>query len=651
MLAFRLVAAIGLALVTGACATTGYSSFKELDELDPDVVPTFANAAEVDAYLAAQERERAAIRARKEAEGYDDSNYIVVTGSHALEDIAITNTQVAGVDEGGIVKATTDYLVILRRGRVHVVRHGEDSLEKVSSIDAFPPGDKNPGDTWYDEMLLHEGMVVVIGYSYGEGGTEISRFNLSNEGQLTYRDTHYLSSSDYYSSRNYASRLVDGTFFTYTPTSFNAGWRETLPFLEKRLPDGSRERVGTTLKPTGMGLAAPLMVDPSPSASMMHGITSCDVLSEVLTCQTRTVLGRRSAEYYFTAEAAYIWTDIGYNPRWGRAKTDWGNMLYRIPFDTSEAITAMSVQGAPVDQFSFHVDYETGSLFVVTVGDFVFEDTGEFWMTMWESEFSFGEGALAQIPIEEMGNGATRLPIWAYRPLPEFEGSIQNRFVGRHLMIGSSRWFRGIGEVPDFYITPLDARWIQRIDLPHSVTRLDRLGNDGVAIGPDNDDALGFSAIEFEPRGMGGKLGSTFMLPAAEEGENRSQAFYWRADPGDPESGDGLMALPVDREIEGYDFYFLGSATEMFFLERKGGELAPVGALGTLPDEDVIKAAEEMQNLEEEGDCQASCVDWYGNSRPIFIGDRIFALMGDEVLEGRIEEGTMREIRRVNFAR
>jgi hypothetical protein len=45
----------------------------------------------------------------------------------------------------------------------------------------------------------------------------------------------------------------------------------------------------------------------------------------------------------------------------------------------------------------------------------------------------------------------------------------------------------------------------------------------------------------------------------------------------------------------------------------------------------------------------ASCVDWYGNARPIFLGDRIFALMGYELVEGRSTRGRIAELRRVDF--
>jgi hypothetical protein len=48
--------------------------------------------------------------------------------------------------------------------------------------------------------------------------------------------------------------------------------------------------------------------------------------------------------------------------------------------------------------------------------------------------------------------------------------------------------------------------------------------------------------------------------------------------------------------------------------------------------------------------CVASCVDWYGNARPIFIRGRILALLGYELVEGRLDDDRIREIRRVSFA-
>ncbi|MCL2022499.1 MAG: beta-propeller domain-containing protein [Betaproteobacteria bacterium] len=128
---------------------------------------------------------------------------------------SVTNVQTAGVDEGGIVKVYKNHLVILRRGRLFTVRIGGDSLQPVDMRDAFAPGSDGRG-AWYDEMLISGDTVVVIGYSYGKGGTEVGLFGIDNDGHLTYRATYVLRSNDYYSSRNYASRLIGNTLIFYS---------------------------------------------------------------------------------------------------------------------------------------------------------------------------------------------------------------------------------------------------------------------------------------------------------------------------------------------------------------------------------------------------------------------------------------------------
>ena len=90
---------------------------------------------------------------------------------------SVTNVQHAGVDEGGIVKTHGNHLVILRRGRLFTVAVGDGALKPVSAVNAFGP-DIDPTDTWYDEMLIADNTVVVIGYSYESGGTEVGLFDI-----------------------------------------------------------------------------------------------------------------------------------------------------------------------------------------------------------------------------------------------------------------------------------------------------------------------------------------------------------------------------------------------------------------------------------------------------------------------------------------
>ncbi len=151
---------------------------------------------------------------------------------------SITNVQHAGVDEGGIVKRHGDHLVILRRGRLFTVSIHDQQLKPVSVVDSFGGG-VDPGGAWYDEMLISGNTIAVIGYSYARGGSEVGLFEISRSGRLAYKATYHLRSNDYYSSRNYASRLVGNKLVFYTPMQLNpwggAPWA-SFPAMRKWRP-------------------------------------------------------------------------------------------------------------------------------------------------------------------------------------------------------------------------------------------------------------------------------------------------------------------------------------------------------------------------------------------------------------------------------
>ena len=43
-------------------------------------------------------------------------------------------------------------------------------------------------------------------------------------------------------------------------------------------------------------------------------------------------------------------------------------------------------------------------------------------------------------------------------------------------------------------------------------------------------------------------------------------------------------------------------------------------------------------------------MDWYGNARPLFLGNRVFALMGYEIVEGALAGNALTETRRISFS-
>ncbi len=98
------------------------------------------------------------------------------------------------------------------------------------------------------------------------------------------------------------------------------------------------------------------------------------------------------------------------------------------------------------------------------------------------------------------------------------------------------------------------------------------------------------------------------------------------------------MALPVRGPGRpGYEHLFDESAS-ILFLRNADAQFRALGEL------------EARAENERDDGCVATCVDWYGNARPIFLRGRTFALLGYEIVEGALDGGRLREVRRVSFA-
>jgi hypothetical protein len=626
--------AILLAIVMGVMALVGLtapaSDPKRAAAAAGSGLRGFADSGDLTAFarkMAALERRQIAALESAPAPMYsmsvDAAAPAMEAPAEAAPEESITNTQEAGVDEGGIVKRAGDYLVVLRRGRLFTIRVGDDALTPVGMVDAFPPGKSDPDSTWYDEMLIHGSQIIVIGYSYGEFGTELNRFDLAADGALTWRDTHYLRSGDYYSSSNYASRLIGDELVLYTPVYADwSAFRETLPAIRDRDPKAKQRPL---VQPEDFLVAEPYRSGRFP-LEVLHTVTRCDLSAPKFDCRAIAIAGTWSHAFYVSRDAVYAWTGVA-EAIGGSIGNATPGQLYRIPLDGS-APGAVQVAGSPVDQFSFAEDASAGVLRVLLreIGD------GE---GMWAGEDSGGDVALASIPFGSFGAGNAPLPRARYRDLPEPEGwRFHNRFVGDYVLYAAGR-YGDEDETATVYAVPLDGRAVQQITLGHGVTRFDRMGSDAVAIGPARGGALGFSALSL---GAKAQVEDSYLLPASSEGETRSQAFFFRPDPGSADGASGILGLPVSREVKRNGAEFLGSGSAIAFLRRDARRFNPAGELAA--------AARTGRN----DNCKASCVDWYGNARPIFLGQRIIALMGYELVEGTLAAGRIAERRRVSFA-
>ncbi len=541
--------------------------------------------------------------------------------SGSKDDESVTNVQHAGVDEGGIVKLHGDHLVVLRRGRLFTVAIGDGALRPISAVYAFGP-EINPNGTWYDEMLLSDDTIAVIGYSYERGGTEVGLFNINRAGQLSYRSTYHLRSNDYYSSRNYASRLIDGKLIFYTPLYFSPGSNDPA----QSFPAVRKWHKGATTSEFRRIVSAPRVYRPerqiTPSYGLaMHTVTVCDLRNGGFACEATAVIGPPGRVFYVSSQSVYVWVSD-----WSR----YGNqmrseaMLYRMPLDGS-APSALRVSGSPVDQFSF-LESDDEHLNVLVRSDAVGD-------AMWGPEVATGDVGLMRVSLASFSDGSEAVPASSLRKLPKPEGyTFQNRFVGDYLLYGTGS---GWGYPENAKRSNLFAvRWagaeMRELSLTHGVDRIEAMGSDAVVVGTNGKD-LTFTAVRLgDWPGVAGR----YTRKGASQGELRSHGFFYRSDGDDS----GTLGLPISVPGRpGYRHLFDSSAA-ILFLRNDSLHFEEVGELAARSEGAIDDA------------CRASCVDWYGNARPLFVRGRVFALLGYELVEGTLNDGRMREMRRVSYA-
>jgi len=515
---------------------------------------------------------------------------------------------------------------------VRLYEHGDGVLEPVSMVDAFPPGSSL--GTWYDEMLIHGDTIVVVGYSYQVGATELGLFSIDDEGTIRHRSTYFLRSNDYYSSRNYASRLVDGELIIYMPYYLlQYDWQDegvdiSMPALRAHAEDGQVGGWSDIVASTDVYRPVQPTLWPT-----LHTVVTCDLDAAELGCTARGILGPYARTFYVSADAVYLWvTDDTWD--WqddqeveeqdaAQQEPEPNAMVYRFPLH-GEPPAALRVHGTPTDQFSFKQSDDDHLNVLVRAHGY-----GD---TMWAPEVRAGQAGLLRTPLDALSARPRVAPAAHYTTLPTPEGyTFTNRFVGDHVLYGtgSSWWGSDPGREDRVYVHPYrDGGETTTLDLPHGVDRIEVMGDDAVVIGTDGQD-LHFSSVAL---GEAPAVVDRYTQEHAQQGELRSHGFFHK-----PLSEDeGVLGLPVRLEGPGYAHLFSGSA-EVLFLRTRDNHFERLGGLAARPEE-----ADDDQ-------CLVSCVDWYGNARPIFYRGRTFALLGYELVEGTLGDQEIAELQRTDF--
>jgi hypothetical protein len=623
---FFLLTLTAVLITSGLLACTETTTDTIPPVLASDLIPrkrtmeAFKSEAELVLYLR-QLAEKQRRRVEKEAKA-EATNAAPLAGFNQFDkaDESVTNTQHAGVDEGGIVKVHGDHLVVLRRGRLFTVAIGDGALKPISAVDAFAP-DMDPSSTWYDEMLVSGNTVVVIGYSYQRGGTEVGLFDITDEGKLSYRSTYHLRSNDYYSSRNYASRLIGNKLIFYAPQYFYPGANdpfESFPAVRKWHKDAKQDEFRRIVPATRVYRPqADFSIDYNVA---LHTVTVCDLANGGFDCQATSVVGPSGHTFYVSPDSVFVWASS-----WGRSARENQSLLFRMPLDGSGP-GALRVSGSPVDRFSFLQSADQHLNVLVRS-----QANGD---GMWAAESTAGSVALMRIPMMSFSDGSEIVPASSYRRLPKPEGyTFQNRFVGNYLIYGTgSGWGYPTkqSDKSNLFIVDWSRGNSHQLTLPHGVDRIEQMGSDAVIVGTDGKD-LHFSSLRL---GQWPEVVSRYTRKEASQGELRSHGFFYKPD-GDTS---GMLGLPISVPGRaGYKHLFESSAA-ILFLRNDSLQFREVGELGSQPE----RAVDDQ--------CRASCVDWYGNARPLFLRGRVFALLGYEIVEGKLDDGRMQELRRVNYS-
>jgi len=535
---------------------------------------------------------------------------------------SVTNVQHAGVDEGGIVKLHGEHLVILRRGRLFTVRVGDRDLKPVSAVDAFAP-DINPSGAWYDEMLIADNKIAVIGYSYARGGTEIGVFEISPNGALAYKATWHLRSNDYYSSRNYASRLIGSKLVFYTPLYLNP-WQgvqySAFPAVRK-WRNGATSEEFKRIAPATRIYRTDEPLDPNQGVAL-HTVTSCDLAKPELACESTAVLGAPGRVFYVSANSVFVWT-TSWTRSSGAQPPAVRSGVFRIPLDGS-APSALKVAGSPIDQFSF-LEGEDGFLNVLVRSN----GRGD---GMWAAETNSGDLALLRVHLGRFSDGRDSAPAESYKALPKPGGyALQNRFIGEYLLYGAGAGWRRPQNTTEseVFAVRYSGGYTYAVPLVHGVDRIEALGANAVVIGSDGTD-LHFTSVRLSNHPV---ARDRYTRRNAAQGETRSHGFFYKPDT----EYDGLVGLPIIGGGQAAGRNLRHESASLLYLRNQSLSLSELGTLDSRP-------------ASSNDSCRASCVDWYGNSRPLFIRKRVFALMGYEIVEGKVAGGRIGEVRRVSFA-
>ncbi|TXK64302.1 hypothetical protein FU658_05200 [Alkalisalibacterium limincola] len=536
------------------------------------------------------------------AAGDSSLDRIEVTGARLASPVAgesVTNVQVAGVDEGGIVKRAGDYLVVLRDDVLYTVRLRRDGSEVLELADALPTALEADGkDVWYDEILVSGSNIVLIGFNYGQrtAVSELLLFSIDADGALQRRSRFWIETEDYFDTENYGARLVGNHILISAQ----------LPFAWNAIPDAlrwSRRDVATPRWHDLIDLAEvhlPVFALRSPEVHVLSLCPVEDLLQGMMDCQTFGVVGDRGSQLYVSPSSAFLALA---HPVYDKKGTGPLSSIFRVPLRDFQAPGFAVVNGKVDSPLQF--SERANSLFVATAS----------------APGAGAEGAydVTRVPLDRFGTAMAQdvvLPDWLVE-LP-YHGALV-RFGEDAVWFGRDgrhRWQSEPASPGPMVVQTLDDAPPARFETGIWPQLLQPVPGGLLVFGSDEDEedfVLGYAAREAD----GARLVDRYIPGGVELSEMRTHAVNMAGQ----RDGSLLVGWPVrGRE---------GSESALMFAALQGGSLADRGVLDF----------SDMPELARQS------VAWYGESRVVFLGHRVIGLSGDALIEGQLQGNRVAPLR------
>jgi hypothetical protein len=242
--------------------------------------------------------------------------------------------------------------------------------------------------------------------------------------------------------------------------------------------------------------------------------------------------------------------------------------------------------------------------------------------------------ALLRLPISDIARGRM-LPAARYHALPGAKGRLTaNRFIGEHVLYSSTR-LEDEPVVSHVVAARAGDGSATELNLQGQIASIEPTTSSALALGeldgPNPDRTFALAELDLAPRAS---LRAQVATPDFSWATPLDAFQHDAASPNRPDT----LAVPLLAH-DAPKGEHLPAKVSMAFFVNEGASLRQIGSI-----------ASHEQDVTDDTCDVLGCEQWFQNARALFLGDRIFVLLGYELIEAKRVAGQIVETQRAHFA-